>query len=254
MLCNRFFRMKSYILYICAFCMITAFLILLFFAYHKTYMITVTRKICVADFIYLLNNVNYFMNIMLLPLCTAFTVTLSEHNCSTVNYYIRNKSRTSIILIRIGKILIFSGVIAVLILLVSIVAAGLLTSELINWNEYGSYFYLSVGELFDIDFINVLLLSFAKLFFSISFFSSLAFTISLKYKKTFSFLIVVLVSASDFFGFIKFIIDNTFNYNFSEISYFSFSSEVLIFVIFPLATLIAIFFAVRLAKRKDFLN
>lgn len=251
---DKFFRIKSYILYICIFCIITAFFLLLYFAFLKSSMIMVTRKICIADFINFLSNGNYFMNIMLIPSCTFFTTTLSEHNCLTFNYYIRNKSRTNIILKKIKKILFFSVIITLLILLTSIIVAGFLTAELINWNNYESYFYMSTGTLFDIDFIKVLLLSFFKLFFPISFFSSLACTIDLICKKTFSFLIIVLASASNFFGLIKFIIDGAFDYNFSEKFYMSFSSAVLVFVIFPLATLIVIFFAVRLARRKDFLN
>ena len=251
---DKFFRIKSYILYICLFCIITAFFLLLYFAFLKSSMIMVTRKICIADFINFLSNGNYFMNIMLIPLCTVFTTTLSEHNCLTLNYYIRNKSRTNIILKKIKKILFFSVVITLLILLISIIVAGFLTAELINWNRYESYFYMSNGILIDIDFIKVLLLSFVKLVFPISFFSLLACTISLICKKTFSFLIIVLASASNFFGFIKFIIDDYFGYNFNETGNMSFSSAVLVFVIFSLATLIVIFFAVRLARRKDFLN
>lgn len=251
---DRSFRIRSYFLYIYAFCFIDAILILLYFSFLKSSMIMITRKICIADFINVLSNGNFFLNIILIPLCTVFTTVASEHNCSTINYYIRNKSRTSIILKMIKKILFFSVVATVIILLVSIVVASFLTSELINWNKQESYFYMSTGTLLDIDLIKVLLLSFFKLIFPISFFSSLAYTISLICKKTFSFLIIVLMSSSNFIGFIKFIIDGAFDYNISETSYLNFSSAVLIFVIFSLATLIVVFFAVRLARRKDFLN
>lgn len=251
---DKFFRIKSYILYICIFCIIASFFLLLYFAFLKSSMIMVTRKICIADFINFLSNGNYFMNIMLIPLCTVFITTLSEHNCLTFNYYIRNKSRTNIILKKIKKILFFSVVITMLILLTSIIVGGFLTAELINWNSNKSYFYMSTGMLLDIDFIKVLLLSFFKLLFPISFFSSLACTISLICKKTLSFFIIVLVSASNFFGLIKFIIDGAFGYNFNENVYMNSSTAVLVFVIFPLATLIVIFFAVRVERRKDFFN
>lgn len=87
------------------------------------------------------------MNIMLIPLSAIFTTTLSEHN------YIRNRSRTSIILKRFAKIFISSVAITVLVLLISVLTAGLFTAEIINWNKYESYFYLSTKILFDIDFI-----------------------------------------------------------------------------------------------------
>lgn len=236
-----------------AFCLIIAFFLLLYFSFAKRSMIMVTNKICIADFIDLLGS-RSIMNIMLIPLSAFFTTTLSEHNCSSLNYYIRNRSRTSIILKRFAKIFISSVAITVLVLLISVFTAGLFTAEIINWNKYESYFYLSTKMLFDIDFVDVMLFSFAKLFFPISFFSSLACTIRLVCKKTFSFLIIVLISALDIFGYIKLIIDNTFNYHFALQSYLSFSSVVLIFIIFPLMTLITVLAAVKLAKRKDFLN
>ena len=224
-----------------AFCVIIAFFLLLYFSFAKRSMIMVTNKICIADFIDLLGS-GSFMNIMLIPLSAFFTTTLSEHNCS------------SLILKRFAKIFISSVAITVLVLLVSVLTAGLFTAEIINWNKYESYFYLSTKMLFDIDFVDVMLFSFAKLFFPISFFSSLACTIRLVCKKTFSFLIIVLISATNIFGYIKLIIDNTFNYHFASQSYLSFSSVVLIFIIFPLLTLITVLAAVKLAKRKDFLN
>lgn len=253
MLYDSYFRIKKYTLFMLVFCGIVAFFLLLYFGFAKRTMIMVTNKISIADFIDLLGS-GYFMNILLIPTCVFFTTTLSEHNCSNYNYYIRNKSRTIIFLKQFAGILINCVVTAVFVLLVSVVTAGLFTAEFINWNNYDSYFYLSRKMLLNINFINLMLCSFAKLFFPISFFSCLGSTISIACKKTFSFLIVILISSSNVFGYIKLFIENIFsNYNFSSGYYLSFSSIVLIFVLFPLLTLITLIVAVKLAKRKDFL-
>lgn len=253
MFCDKLFRVKKYIFIMLVFCAVIAFFLLLYFAFAKRSMIMVTNKICIADFIDLLSSGN-FMNVMLIPLCVFFTTTISVHNCSNFNYYIRNKSRTNIILKRFAKIFISSVAIAILILLISVVTAGIFTAEFINWNKYESYFYLSTKVFLDINFIDVVLWSLAKLVFPIIFFSSLACTIGLVCKKTFSFLIIVLISTSNIFGYIKLIFDNACNYNFGPESYLSFSSVVLVFITFPLMTLITVLVAVKLAKRKDFLN
>ncbi|MBQ2970994.1 MAG: hypothetical protein IJE16_00415 [Ruminococcus sp.] len=254
MLSDRFFRMKKYILSMIVFCGIVAFFLLLYFGFTKRTMIMVTNKISIADFVDLLGS-GSFMNILLIPICVFFTTTISEYNSSSFNYYIRNKSRTDIFLKRFAKILIASVAIVVFILLISVATAGLFTAEFINWNNYDSYFYLSRKMLLNIDFINLMLCSFAKLFFPITFFSCLGSTISIVCKKTISFLIIILISTSNVFGYIKLFIDNKFiNYNFSTGYYLSFSSIVLIFIIFPLMTLITLIVTVKLAKRKDLLN
>ncbi len=253
MSCNIFLRIRNYFLHICAFCIVTAFFILLYFSFLKSSMITVTRNICLADFIDLLGS-GTFMNLFLVPPCTVFITTLSEHNYTTYNYYIRNSSRTYIILNRIVRIIILSVIISILLVIISTAVAGLFSKSYINWNEYGSYFYLSKRILIDINFLNVFLLSIAKLLFPIIFFSSLACTISLIGKKIFSFLFVVILSASNFFAYIKLIINYILNFQKSETEYFSFSSIVLLFIIFPFLTLITVLLAIKFAKRKDFLN
>ncbi len=251
MLSDRFLRIKGCIIYICVFCVIAAFFILLFFASFKSSMNTAAGKICLSDFIDLLAS-GSFMNIFIVPVCTFFITALSEHNCTTSNYYIRNKSRIHIILKRIIRIIILSVIVSALLVIISIVISGLFASEFINWDEYGSYFFIKRGILSDIDFISFLFLTFVKLLFPIIFFSSLECTLSLICKKTFSFLIVVLLSASNSFGYIKFMIDYAFN-RMNETDYFSFSSAVLIFAIFPILTLIIVLFAAKLVKRKDFI-
>lgn len=250
---DKLCRIKGYILYICAFCFIFAFFVLLLFAFAKTSMTAVTPKICVADFMCLLGGGN-FINLAVIPLCSVFITILADKNCTGVNYYIRNKSRTSIILKRIKKIFIFSFVLSFLALAISAAVGGLFTAEIINWTEYDSYSFVTTQVIWDISFIKVLLLTFAELVFPVIFFSCLLFTLSLACKKTFAFIIVVLVSGLNPFGFLKYFIDYTFNYNFSEVTYLSFSSVVLIFGVFPLLILLTVLAAVKLVKRKDVLN
>lgn len=253
MLSEKFFKIKRYSLFFLVFCAILAFFMLLYFAFLKRNMIMVTNKICVADFINSLNNGN-FINILIIPLSAFLVTVLSEYNCSSFNYYIRNKSRKNIILKRFYKIFIFSVVTVVLTLMTSVVVAGLFTSEFINWDKYESYYYLSRGTIIHIGFIKMMFCVFLKLFFQICFFSSLLCTICIACKKTIAFLIIILLSGTNVIGFITFIIDNMCSYSFGAESYWSFSTVVLIFVILPLMILASILASVNLVKRKDFLK
>lgn len=253
MLSDVLFRIKHCVFVLLGLCGSISFALLQYFAFAKRQMTMVTNKICIADFIALLGN-GSFVNILLIPLCVFIILTLSEHNCSNFNYYLRNKSRTNIILKRFAKIFIFTAVTGVLILLVSVIISGIFAPEFINWNKVNSYSYLSLKVLIDINFVEVLLCYFSKLFFSISFFSCLACTLSLVCKKTISFLIIIFISALNVFSYIRLLIDNIFNFNFGIEYYFNFSSIILTFIIFPIMTLATTLLAVKLAKRKDFLN
>jgi len=162
-----YMKIKGFILYFCVFCVVLAFLILIYFSFIKRSMLSFSGITCLADFIDSLNG--SFFNLLLIPLSVIFIITMSEYNCTTANYYIRNKKRTVIISKMSLKMLIFSITVSSLISVISILIAALLTEHVMNWNEYGSYFYISRGVILNISFTAVFLLSIIKLLFPILF-------------------------------------------------------------------------------------
>jgi len=247
-----FYKIKGYALYFGVFCVFSAFLLLLYFAFIKRSMMMYGGKICVADFLDSLTH-GFFINLLVVPFSAVLITAFSERHCTTANYYLRRKKRFFIISNQLMKILFSSVFISVLFAAVSTVIAGLFTSVFINWREYGSFFYISRGVRLDISFINVLTVITIKLFFPILFFSLFVCMVSLVTKKIFSFIAVIALSAMNFFGLIKYMIDSALPFNETEISYLSLSSRILLFVVFPLLIAVIAALSFKLVKRKDFL-
>lgn len=238
--------------YIGLFCILYAFSALLFFSFFKRSMMMYSGEICLADYINLLGG-GSFVNLLLIPLSMVFIITSSEKNHTTLNYYIRNKKRASIFLKQLFRIITLSIVLSILIVILSIFVAGLLTAKIINWNQYNSLFYMSNGVLLNIGITDVVFITVLKLFFPIVFFSVFSYMINLVTKKIYAFILVIFFSASNCIGYLKYRLSDLFASPNSEISYLSLSSKILMFIIFPLLTLVIVVISYKLIKRKDYL-
>lgn len=246
---QKVYKIKSYISYMLALFFVVGFFVLLYFGFLKKNMIMTSNNICIADFMILINN-NSFVYTVIIPLCVLVINILSEHNFSNFNYYIRNNSRSGIILKRIGKVFIFSTVVSAIIIATAILDGGILSRELMNWQRTDSYFYMLNRYTFEASFMIVLIFEYIKLFFALSFYSTLFCMLSIIWNKAISLIPIVLLSGFN----ILYMIIAFFNRHNDSVftEYMDTVSIILTFAVYPLLTAVVIWFAVKLVKRKDF--
>ncbi len=249
MFCNS---IKRYLFPILLFAFFISFADFVYFTVIRNFMMSISSEVCVADFLEESCAGNY-MNLIVIPICSAFITELSDFQKNTINYYYRMKSRKIIALRQFVRVLLLSITISTFWVLISSIIGGLFSSELINWNSRTSYSYLSKGLILDFNFFYIFELTFFKILLPILFFSQLECIINLVTKKVISFFIVVLLSGVNVFGYVKFylgfICDNAINPS----NYLSMTAAILLFIIFPLLITLSLYIFVKLFDRKDFI-
>lgn len=246
-------RTKWYLLVFGLFSFVYSFILLLYFSFLKRSFISTSINICVADFIDCLSS-GVFINFLIIPVSVVIIIIASEKDHTSINYYIRNKTRSRVATKQMLRILFFTIILLILLLIISIFIAGLMAPEMINWNSVFSYSNMSIRMLFDISFINVLTITFIKLLIPMLFFSLLFYTLNFLTSKSMSFFIIVLLSISNVFGYIKYLIDSVSGEKINNISYLSNSSKILLFGFFPLLIILTCMVAYKLVRRKDYLS
>lgn len=251
MLSEFFSKVKSYLPFTGVFCVVYLLTALVSFSGLKHAMMMYGGQFCVADFIDTLGSGSLF-NVFLIPFSVAVILLSSERHYSTMNHYIRNRKRVSILYNQLLRTFILSAVLSSIIVILSFLTAGLFTANIINWDQYDSFFFQGKGVILHIGITEILLIAILKLFFPVFFFTSLCYMITLMTKKVYAFLIVLFFSATNCIGYLKYAMNNLLVFPRDKDSYLSVSSIVLLAVLFPLMIVLVNAVSCRLIKRKDF--
>ncbi len=230
----------------------TPFLVLLFFAYIARAMIISQGIPCVGDYVDSVNN-SIFINLLWTPLSVTLIMMTCEQR-HTANYLLRIHKRKAVIANQFTTSLIVAAVFSLYLAGTAFVVGGLFTPVAINWSDYSSCFYSSKSYILDISLFRVIMITALKSFLSLMLYSSIAIALSLILKKVFCFLIIFVLSFINIFKLLYQAICSLSGLTGIEEVYMNTPSKIVYFIIFPLIAALAVIIALKLIKRKDFLN